>query len=103
LLKLQDAVPAVHLSEALLDYVQALVAHTRQSGDFVTGLSPRGAIALVRAAQAWALMAGHGGVHPEDVQAVLPGVVAHRLEPVQGNDAQLNDLGASILEAVPVS
>ena len=71
LLRLQDQVAQVHVSEALLDYVQALIAYTRESGEFVAGFSPRGGIALVRAAQAWALMAGHGGVHPEDIQAVL--------------------------------
>ena len=103
LLKLQRAVDEVHISDALLDYVQALVAHTRESGEFVTGLSPRGAIALVRAAQAWAMMAGHGGVYPEDVQAVLPGIVAHRLEPTEGSDLQPDALGTSILNAVPVS
>jgi len=103
LLQLQEAVDAVHVSDALLDYVQALVAHTRESGEFVTGLSPRGAIALVRAAQAWAMMAGHGGVYPEDVQAVLPGIVAHRLEPTEGSDLQPQALGSSILNAVPIS
>ena len=69
----------VHVSEPLLDYVQALLAYTRKSGEFVAGLSPRGGIALVRAAQAWALVSGHAGVHPEDLQAVLGSVVAHRL------------------------
>ena len=48
------------------------------------------------------MMAGHGGVYPEDVQAVLPGIVAHRLEPTQGNDLQPQTLGAAILKAVPV-
>jgi len=103
LLTLQNAVNDVHVSDALLDYVQALVAHTRESGEFVIGLSPRGAIALVRAAQAWAMMAGHGGVYPEDVQAVLPGIVAHRLDPTEGNDLQPQALGSSILNAVPVT
>ena len=103
LLNLQNAVPEVHVSDPLLDYVQALVAHTRESGEFTTGLSPRGAIALVRAAQAWAIMTDHGGVYPEDVQTVLPGIVAHRLEPAQGNNMLPYEIGASILEAVPVT
>ncbi|MDX1562096.1 MAG: AAA family ATPase, partial [Gammaproteobacteria bacterium] len=63
LLRLQELVPQVHVADALLDYVQALIAHTRESGDYLTGLSPRGGMALVRAAQAWALMQGHAGVH----------------------------------------
>jgi MoxR-like ATPase len=76
---LRREVPKVHVSEPLLDYVQALLAHTRDSGHFVAGLSPRAGLSLIRAAQAWALMAGHAGVHPEDVQVVLPSIVAHRL------------------------
>jgi len=103
LLNLQQAVATTHLSEALLDYVQALIAHTRQSGEFTEGLSPRGAIALVRAAQAWALMAGHDGVYPEDVQAVLPSVVAHRLEPAAGRETDPRGTGQALLDAVPVA
>jgi MoxR-like ATPase len=103
LLNLQNAVEKIHLSDALLDYVQALVAHTRESGDFVQGLSPRGALALIRAAQAWALMAGHDGVYPEDVQAVLPSVVVHRLDPAQGRDTDPAGTGQAVLDAVPVA
>lgn len=104
LLKLQNTIASIHVSAALLDYIQALVAHTRESGEFSSGLSPRAAIALVRASQSWAMMAGHGGVHPEDVQAVLPSVVGHRLEPAQGSDVQsASRIGQSILETVPVT
>ncbi|HEX6998554.1 MAG TPA: AAA family ATPase [Gammaproteobacteria bacterium] len=102
LLRLQDEVPRVHLSEPILDYVQSLIAYTRESGEFVAGLSPRAGIALVRAAQAWSLLSGHGGVHPEDVQAVLGSIVAHRLEPNAGGSLDRSDIGAAILRAVPV-
>jgi MoxR-like ATPase len=103
LLRVQEQVSHVHVSEALLDYVQALVAYTRDSGEFMTGLSPRAGIALVRASQAWALIAGHAGVHPEDVQAVLGSIVAHRLErsPKSSLDRD-RDVGASVLESVAV-
>ena len=84
LLRLQEQVTKVHVSEALLDYVQALIAYTRESGEFAAGLSPRAGIALVRAAQAWALMAGHGGIHPEDIQAVFGSIAAHRLQSTPG-------------------
>jgi MoxR-like ATPase len=100
LLRLQEEVPKVHVSEPLLDYVQALITYTRESGDYVTGLSPRGGMALVRAAQSWALKQGHAGVHPEDVQAVFPSIVGHRLER-SSNDAPA-DTGRSILASVPV-
>ncbi|MFT3930798.1 MAG: AAA family ATPase [Spongiibacteraceae bacterium] len=77
--KLQNAVDGVHASEQLLDYVQRLIAYTRTEPGFEVGLSPRGALALLRAAKAWALMNGRGHVVPEDVQTVLPPVVEHRL------------------------
>jgi MoxR-like ATPase len=103
LLRLQEQVEKVHVSEALLDYVQALLAYTRESGEFVAGLSPRGGIALLRAAQAWALVKGHNGVHPEDLQAVLGSVVAHRLQLAHGSSIERGaDLGLAILAAVPV-
>jgi MoxR-like ATPase len=103
LLRLQEQVPSVHVSEPLLDYVQAILAYTRESGEFVAGLSPRGGIALLRAAQAWALVKGHGGVHPEDLQTVLGSVVAHRLQLAHGSSIERGaDLGTAILAAVPV-
>jgi len=103
LLRLQEQVQKIHVSEPLLDYVQALLAYTRESGEFVAGLSPRGGIALLRAAQAWAFVKGHSGVHPEDLQAVLGSVVAHRLELAHGSSIERGaDLGTAILAAVPV-
>ena len=79
LMQLQKAVPQMQVSDALLDYVQALIAHTRHSPRFSQGLSPRAGIAILRAAQAWAMMEGRRQVLPEDVQAILPSVVGHRL------------------------
>jgi MoxR-like ATPase len=79
LLALQQHVPQRHLSVPLLDYVQALLDFTRQAPEYPHGLSPRAGLALVRSAQAWALLHGRDHVIPEDVQAVLPGVVTHRL------------------------
>jgi MoxR-like ATPase len=102
-LNLQAIVKTTHVSDAILDYIQALIAYTRGSGEFRTGLSPRGAIALVRAAQAWATMGGHSGVYPEDVQAVFPSVVGHRLEPVQGSNVPSDNIGEAILGAVAVT
>jgi MoxR-like ATPase len=103
LLRLQSEVPQVHASEALLDYVQAIARYTRQAAEFEAGLSPRAVIALLRSAQAWALMHSHTGVLPEDVQAVLPSVVGHRLEPRE--ETRFRDagqVGDFVLNAVPV-
>ncbi|MEM7079836.1 MAG: AAA family ATPase [Pseudomonadota bacterium] len=76
---LQSAVDDIGVSEPLVDYVQRLVAFSRQGGEFAYGLSPRGALALLQGAKAWALLHDRSHVVPEDVQAVLPGVVEHRL------------------------
>ncbi|MCK6371270.1 MAG: AAA family ATPase [Gammaproteobacteria bacterium] len=79
LAEVQETVRTVHLSDAVLDYVQALVRYTRESARFEVGLSPRAAVDLVAAARCWALLSGHPGVYPEDVQAVFPAVAGHRL------------------------
>ena len=76
----QDAAATLHLSEALLDYVQALTAESRAASD-APGLSPRAALALLAAARAWAWLAGRDQVLPEDIQAVWVPVTAHRLGP----------------------
>jgi MoxR-like ATPase len=79
LLELQTQARNVKASPALLEYVLALVEHTRRLPGLRMGLSPRAGLALRRAAQAWALIEGRTGVIPEDVQAVFTSVVSHRL------------------------
>ncbi len=79
LLEVQQQVQAVHMSDALLDYLQDLIAFTRSTPEFGPGLSPRAGLALLRCSQAWAFMQDRRHVLPEDVQTVLPGVVNHRL------------------------
>jgi MoxR-like ATPase len=101
LMELQAGVQRVHVAPALLDYVQAIVEHTRRSPDYVAGLSPRAALALVHSARAWALLEGRDKVIPEDVQAILPGVAVHRLRPAHEAVRRV-DVGAQLLAAVPV-
>ena len=79
LARLQAQVPKVRASDALVDYVLRLVEATRSQPQFAWGLSPRASLALLAAARAWALLAERDYVIPEDVQAVLPSVVGHRL------------------------
>jgi MoxR-like ATPase len=81
LLKLQKAAAGMHMSEPLVDYIQALVRQTRESPDIDIGLSPRGALALVAAAKSHAFVQHHSGVYPDDIQAVFTAVAAHRLKP----------------------
>jgi len=102
LLAAQRAVRAVHVSAALLDYVQALVARSR--AELQLGLSPRAAQGLVRSAQAWALIAGERALLPEHVQAVLPAVAAHRLERAGATGtADGAAIAREIIAAVPVA
>ncbi|HRJ51459.1 MAG TPA: MoxR family ATPase [Candidatus Thiothrix moscowensis] len=97
---LQSLVPQVKLSDNLLDYIQRLIAHTRQSDVCHLGLSPRGAQALVKSAQSWALLQGRGHVLPEDVQAVFVAVAGHRL--VGREETQGEQLARHILDKVDV-
>jgi MoxR-like ATPase len=100
-MELQTHVQRMHVSGALLDYVQAIVEHTRRSPDYVAGLSPRAALAIIHTARAWAMLEGRDKVIPEDVQAILPGVAAHRLRPAH-DAARRVDVGAQLLAAVPI-
>jgi len=78
---IRQAVTAVHASSNILDYLQRLVAYTRQAPEFAVGLSPRGALAVLDCAKTWAVMNSRGHLVPEDIQMVLPSVTAHRLIP----------------------
>ncbi len=77
--RIRDQVQTVHMSDALLDYIQDILEFTRTSSHFHTGLSPRAGLAILKAARTWALIGGRKHGMPEDVQAVLPYVVGHRL------------------------
>ena len=98
----QQAVLRVRAADALLDYLQALIAATRSGAWFVEGLSPRAGIALLRVARARALMAGRDYVAPDDVQAILPQAVAHRLQPVPGAGRGPIEQVRAMVEAVPI-
>ena len=102
LLARQAAVRQVQVSEALLDYLQALIAASRSDAHFAEGLSPRGGLALKHAAQAWAYLDGRAFVQPEDVQAVLSAVVGHRMTPAAGVSATDEDWAVRLLLAVPI-
>ncbi len=98
LIKIQQLVPEIKVSDTLLNYVQRLIAQTRQDDLCHLGLSPRGAIALVKSSQSWALLQGRDYVLPEDVQAVFVAVVGHRI--VGKTETQGNQLARHILDTV---
>jgi MoxR-like ATPase len=91
---IRGAAAEVHSSDSLLDYLQRLVAYTRQSPEFEVGLSPRGALALLESAKTWAVMHNRGHVVPEDIQVVLSAVASHRLVP----SGEYSGDGAALVE-----
>ncbi|CAN5318807.1 AAA family ATPase [soil metagenome] len=105
LMEAQAALRQIHASSGLIDYIQALAHASRQNGLFAEGLSPRAAIALLQAARAWAALEGRDHVIPEDVQAVLVPVAAHRLRPMKstgGSAMGSRDLVLQLMKSVPV-
>jgi MoxR-like ATPase len=102
LIEAQKAVQQIHASDALLDYLQALIAATRSGAWFVEGLSPRAGLAVLRAARARALMARRDYVAPDDVQAILPQTIAHRLVPVAGAGRGRVEQVRAMIESVPL-
>jgi MoxR-like ATPase len=103
LLELQAQVPLVHASAPLIDYLQLLIEYSRSCGHYRTGLSPRAGLALLRAAQAWAMLDGRNAVLPEDLQAVFPAVANHRLQPSEATMASGQPVPPkAILQAVAI-
>jgi MoxR-like ATPase len=98
----QQAVAAVHAAPPLLDYLQDLIAATRSGRWFVEGLSPRAGLAVLRAARARALLARRDYVAPDDIQAILPQTIAHRLQPVPGSGRGRTEQVRALIEAVPL-
>lgn len=98
---LREAVSQVHASEALIQYVQALLARSRQHAGVRVGLSPRAGLALLRAAKAHALLLGRTHVVPEDVQTLFIAVAGHRLVP-EAEASTGPALARAILQTVPV-
>lgn len=99
---LQQAVQQVHVAPPLLDYLQDLMAATRSGRWFVEGLSPRAGIAALRAAKAQALLSGRDYAAPDDLAAVLPQTIAHRLTPVGSAGRGAVEQVHAMLAAVPL-
>jgi MoxR-like ATPase len=99
---LQAEVRRVRVADAILDYVQALLAASRRNPAFQHGLSPRAGLGLLAVARAWAYLDGRDHVLPDDVQPVFPGVAAHRLRSTQGGAAASDEEIAALLRSVPL-
>jgi MoxR-like ATPase len=97
-----EATRHIHAGPRLLDYVQALLMHSREGAGFALGLSPRAGLGLLAAARAWALLGGRDHALPEDVQAVLPAVAGHRLRATDDTLLGPDALVRRLVEAVPL-
>lgn len=102
LARLQRAVSEVHTAEPVLDYLQDLVNATRSGRWFLQGLSPRAALAVVRAAKAQAYLQGRDYVAPDDIAAILPQTTAHRLIPVRDAGRGPLEQVRAMLDAIPL-
>lgn len=100
--QLQQAVLSVHAAPPVLDYLQDLVAATRDGRWFVQGLSPRAALAVMRAAKANAYLASRDYVAPDDIADVLPQTTAHRLVPVAASARGSLEQVRAMINAVPL-
>ena len=102
LVALQRLCQQVHCSDALIDYVQALLDMSRNSPGLQYGLSPRAGIALTHAARAWAYLAGRTIVLPEDIQAVAQSVLSHRLQGEESQHTPQDQLVRQLIQSVPI-
>lgn len=103
LIQLQEQLEHVHVADAILDYLQNLLEFSRTSGNYSHGLSPRAGLAVLSAAKAWALLHAHEHVLPEDIQAILPSVIGHRLQFVYGvSDKEALQPAEHLIQNVPI-
>ena len=98
----QKTTSALHISAALLDYIQAILKFSRQSGLYRYGLSPRAGLAILASAKAWAFLAGRDHVLPEDIQIILPAVINHRLIPKPETGIHHNEIAGKLLRNVAI-
>lgn len=105
LIEAQEAIKSVFVSPAVKEYIVRLVRKTRAHNDIFLGASPRGSLTLYRAGQARAAIFGRDFVLPDDVKAIAPGVLSHRL--ILSPSARLRNVAAedvlkTALEEVPM-
>ena len=101
-LEIQQRIVGVHISDALLNYIQDILAFTRTSAHFHMGLSPRAGMAITQAARSWSYISGRDYVLPEDVQKTMPWVVGHRLRSKEDLEEIPRQRLTTILSEVPI-
>ena len=101
-LKVQRQISAVHVSDAILEYLQDILDYTRISPHFYMGLSPRAGMALMQTAKSWSFLHGRDYALPEDLQQILPWVIGHRLRSKDDLQQFSNDKINAFIMEVPV-
>ena len=101
-LAMQDFVREVHVAVPVREYVVAIAGALRAHPSFLGGMSPRGTVLLMRAAQAWAACQGRDYAAPDDVQAVAIVVLAHRIQTVEREAGAGEAIVIEVLRRVPV-
>lgn len=101
-LRLNQDCQKIHVSGALLDYVQALLAETRNNRWFKTGLSPRAGIAMLQCSKAFAFLEGRDFAIPEDVKAIFPGLARHRMSVPHGMETSVGEQISGLLNQVAI-
>jgi MoxR-like ATPase len=102
LVELQNMVAQIHIADPLLNYLQAILAATRNHNEIHSGLTPRAGLAIKSAAQAWALLEGRNYALPEDIQAVLTAVISHRLRNRNLEPFEPEHLERILLKSIPI-
>jgi len=103
LINLQQQLEQIHVADAILDYLQNLLEFSRKSGNYIHGLSPRAGLAVLSAAKAWALLHAHQHILPEDIQAILPSVIGHRLQFIYDvSDKEALQPAEHLIQHVPI-
>lgn len=102
LLAIQQKVDNVHVSTAIIEYVQTLLQKTRGSISFKMGLSPRCGLLLLQAAKAWAYLDQRELVVPDDIQAIFAPIVHHRLQIQRGDTSSVRNLVEGLIKQTPI-
>jgi MoxR-like ATPase len=101
-LKTQKSISGVHVSDAMLEYLQDILDYTRTSPHFYMGLSPRAGMALMQTAKSWAFLHGRDFALPEDLQQILPWVIGHRLRSKDDLQQFSNEKIKAFIMEVPI-
>ena len=101
-LQLNQDCQTMHVSGALLDYVQALLAEARSSRWFEVGLSPRAGIVLLQCSKSYAFLQGRDFAIPEDVKAIFPSLARHRMTVPHGMESSVEEQISDLLNQVAI-